>query len=41
MLEGLKRLLDELALAQEISWKQSSRVLWLEEGDSNTKISIG
>lgn len=31
------RELEEFAFAQEISWRQKSRVLWLEERDSNTK----
>jgi hypothetical protein len=29
--------LDKLAHLEEISWRQKSRVLWLKEGDNNTK----
>ena len=28
---------DKLAHLEEISWRQKSRVLWLKEGDNNTK----
>ena len=30
--------LDKLAHLEETSWRQNSRVLWLKEGDNNTKI---
>nr|XP_016434734.1 PREDICTED: uncharacterized protein LOC107761081 [Nicotiana tabacum] len=33
----VKRDIVELAIAQETSWWQKSRALWLKEGDSNTK----
>ena len=29
--------LDKLAHCEETSWRQKSRVLWLKEGDNNTK----
>ena len=29
--------LDKLAHFEETSWRQKSRVLWLKEGDNNTK----
>jgi hypothetical protein len=29
--------LDKLAHLEETSWRQKSRVLWLKEGDNNTK----
>ncbi|XP_019229951.1 PREDICTED: uncharacterized protein LOC109210922 [Nicotiana attenuata] len=33
----VKREIVELAVAQETSWRQKSRALWLKEGDSHTK----
>ena len=30
--------LDKLAHLEETTWRQKSRVLWLKEGDNNTKI---
>ena len=29
--------LDNLALLEETSWRQKSRVFWLKEGNNNTK----
>uniref|UniRef100_A0A2N9I4J4 Reverse transcriptase domain-containing protein n=1 Tax=Fagus sylvatica TaxID=28930 RepID=A0A2N9I4J4_FAGSY len=34
---GLLLELDKLAHLEETSWRQKSRVLWLKEGDNNTK----
>lgn len=35
--KDLDKELASLAMAQEISWRQKSRALCLEEGDANTK----
>jgi hypothetical protein len=35
--EVLKGEVDSLAHLEEVSWRQKSRVLWLREGDNNTK----
>lgn len=29
--------LEEIAIAEEISWRQKSRCLWVEQRDRNTK----
>lgn len=33
----LERQIDDLLLDEEIYWRQRSRVVWLREGDKNTK----
>ena len=35
--EVCKSELEKLALLEEVSWRQKSHVLWLKEGDNNTK----
>ena len=35
--EACKSELEKLAIMEEVSWRQKSRVLWLKEGDNNTK----
>ena len=35
--EGYKFDLESVAHLEEVSWRQKSRVLWLKEGDNNTK----
>jgi hypothetical protein len=35
--EACKSELEKLALLEKVSWRQKSRVLWLKEGDNNTK----
>lgn len=36
-LKATEMKLNELLLKEEIYWKQRSRILWLKEGDQNTK----
>ena len=35
--ETCKLELKKLALLEEVSWREKSHVLWLKEGDNNTK----
>ncbi len=35
--ETCKSELEKLALLEEVSWREKSHVLWLKEGDNNTK----
>ena len=35
--EACKSELEKLVIMEEVSWRQKSRVLWLKEGDNNTK----
>lgn len=36
-LKMMEQKLNDLLLKEEIFWKQTSRILWLKEGDQNTK----